>query len=181
MDTALTVGIRGMDVPSKVERDTLRAQAESLLSRPNLAARRLPADRRIEAFLDAMFGDLVGASPLRVPDAFALPRYGVARELSIPAGQTSYSNEYVTSYRVRNGVLHNPRSDRRTTKGTFHVCEGGLPIPGDKKAVPRQAFVTLFRAALQSPPELMTVPVTSGAPEPVRAFVSLLLLSLIHI
>ena len=52
-----------------------------------------------------------------------------------------YSNEYLTSYRVRNGVLHNPRSDRRTTSGTFHVCEGGLPIPGDKKAVPRPVFV----------------------------------------
>jgi hypothetical protein len=81
----------------------------------------------------------------------------------------------VTSYRVRNGVLHNPRSDRRTTKGTFHVCEGGLPIPGDKKAVPRPVFVALFRHALTPPAELLVVPLTSAQAEPVRAFVSLLL------
>jgi hypothetical protein len=175
MDIASTAGIRGLAIASPVEIDTLRATAEALLSRPNLAARRLPADRRIEGFLNAHFADLVGQSPLRVPDAFVLPKFGVSRELSIPARHQSYSNEYVTSYRVRNGVLHNPRSDRRTTKGTFHVCEGGLPIPGDKKSVPRDVFVALFRHAHQSPPELMTVPLTSDSQQPVNAFISLLL------
>ena len=72
-------------------------------------------------------------------------------------------------------MLHNPRSDRRTTKGTFHVSEGGLPIPGDKKAVPRPVFVALFRQALCPPAELLVVPLTSTRADPVRAFVSLLL------
>jgi len=175
MDSGLSAGIRGLAVASSVELETLRAMAEALVRRPNLAARRLPADRRIEAFLNAHFADLVGKSPLLVPDSFALPKYGVARELSIPLGSSTYRNEHVTSYRVRNGVLHNPRSDRRTTKGTFHVCEGGLPIPGDKKAVPRETFVALFRYALKSPPELMTVPLTADSPQPVNAFLSLLL------
>lgn len=175
MDIASTTGIRGLEVPSSIEIETLRATAEALLSRPNLAARRHPADRRIESFLNAHFADLTGQSLLRVPDAFALPRYGVARELSIPAKHDRYSNEYVTSYRVRNGVLHNPRSDRRTTKGTFHVCEGGLPIPGDKKSVPRETFVALFRNALKPPAELSTVPLTSDSAQPVQAFISLLL------
>ena len=31
---------------------------------------------------------------------------------------------------MKQGVLHNPRSDRRTTQGIFHIVEGGLPIPG---------------------------------------------------
>ncbi|QDT56995.1 hypothetical protein Pan44_50590 [Caulifigura coniformis] len=175
MDSALTAGIRGVAVASPVEIETLRATAEALLSRPNLAARRHPADRRIEGFLNTHFADLVGDSPLRVPDAFALPKYGVARELSIPARHQSYRNEYVTSYRVRNGVLHNPRSDRRTTQGTFHVCEGGLPIPGDKKSVPRATFVALFRHALNAPQDLLEVPLTSDSPQPVNAFLSLLL------
>jgi hypothetical protein len=175
MDVPSATGIRGVEAPSPVEIETLRATADALLSRPNLAARRHPADRRIEGFLDSHFADLVGEVPLRVPDAFALPRYGVARELSIPAKRDKYGNEYVTSYRVRNGVLHNPRSDRRTTKGTFHVCEGGLPIPGDKKAVPRETFVALFRSALKAPADLMEVPLTSDSAEPVQAFISLLL------
>ena len=52
---------------------------------------------------------------------------------------------------------------------------GGLPIPGDKKAVPQAVFVALFRRALQPPAGLMTVPLTADRPEPVEAFASLLL------
>src|SRR5208337_2221595 len=137
---------------------------------------RCPIDRRIENFLNDHFGDLNLESPLRLPsESLVLPRYGIARELSIPEGTDSYSNPYVTSYRVRNGVLHNPRSDRRTTKGTFHISEGGLPIPGDKKAVPRPVFVALFRQAVAAPAELLVVPLTSKQAAPVLSFVSLLL------
>src|SRR6185503_16624118 len=121
------------------------------------------------------FADAAPAEPMRLPDAVALPAYGLARELSLPRDEDTYRNEYVTSYRVRNGVLHNPKSDRRTTKGTFHVCEGGLPIPGDKKAVPRPVFAALFRHAVSPPGELLAVPYLSGQPEPARAFFSLLL------
>jgi len=138
---------------------------------------RCPADGRIEAFLNAQFADLTGTARLRLPDALVLPRHGIARELSLPADSDSCSNEYLTSYRVRNGVLHNPRSDRRTTSGTFHVSEGGLPIPGDKKAVPRPVFIALFQRALTPPENLLAVPLTSGQSEvkPVQAFFSLLL------
>jgi hypothetical protein len=138
---------------------------------------RCPADRRIEAFLNAHFADLIGSARLRLPEAFVLRRHGIARELSLPADADACRNEYLTSYRVRNGVLHNPRSDRRTTSGTFHVSVGGLPIPGDKKAVPRSVFVALFRQALKPPDDLLAVPFTSGQPEAerVRAFFSLLL------
>ena len=34
---------------------------------------------------------------------------------------------------VLSGVVHNPKSDKRTTKGVLHVVDGGLPISGDKK------------------------------------------------
>jgi len=156
----------------------VRRLAEDLVARPRPAASRddrCPADRRIEAFLNSHFTDLTRADRLRLPAALVLPRHGIARELSLPADGDTYRNEYVTSYRVRNGVLHNPRSDRRTTKGTFHVSEGGLPIPGDKKAVPRHVFVTLFRQALFPPADLLVVPLTSTRAEPVTAFVSVLL------
>jgi hypothetical protein len=137
---------------------------------------RCPVDQRIEAFLNDHFADLGLSGPLRLPgESLVLPRHGIARELSLPEGEDSYVNPYVHSYKVRNGVLHNPRSDRRTTQGTFHVAEGGLPIPGDKKAVPRAVFAALFRHAVAPPPDLMVVPYTSERPRPLRAFVSLLL------
>src|SRR5579863_4634029 len=175
MDLALKVGINGPAVSSAQTQAEIRALAERLLSRGHEALDRCPADRRIEAFLNSHFADLTKSAPLGLPAAIALPQYGIARELSLPADGTTYSNEYVSSYRVHNGVLHNPRSDRRTTKGTFHVCEGGLPIPGDKKSVPRAAFVALFRQALSPPAVLLAVPRTSAQPVPTGAFVSLLL------
>jgi hypothetical protein len=178
MNLDLAVGISGPVSADANGSREIRRLAADFVRGPRPADRgdgRCPADRRIEAFLNACFGDLSREAPLQLPAARALPRHGIARELSLPADGDTYRNEYVTSYRVRNGVLHNPRSDRRTTKGTFHVCEGGLPIPGDKKAVPRHVFMTLFRQAQFPPADLLVVPLTSTQAEPVRAFVSLLL------
>ena len=62
-----------------------------------------------------------------------------------------FSSPHLNSYRVPQGVLHNPRSDRRTTQGVFHIAEGGLPVPADKAAVPKQAFAALWSAALRPP------------------------------
>ena len=126
--------------------------ASELVDRPRgvsgTSGAKCPADRRIEAFLNDYFSDLRLPSPLRLPgEALVLPRHGLARVLSLPYDADIYGNDYVRSYRVRNGVLHNPRSDRRTTQGMFHVAEGGLPIPADKKAVPRPVFAALLRHA----------------------------------
>src|ERR1019366_4596019 len=99
--------------------------------------------------------------------------------MSLPAGANSFSSPYLESYRVPQGILHNPRSDRRTTKGIFHIVEGGLPIPADKIAVPKLAFARLLAAALQPPDSVLTLPLTSNQPDQVRGFVSLLLRPLI--
>jgi hypothetical protein len=72
-------------------------------------------------------------------------------------------------------VLHNPASDRRTTKGSFHIAEGGLPIPGDKKAVPKATFAHMLNHALNPPRQLLTIPFTAALREPARMFASLLL------
>jgi hypothetical protein len=173
VDLQSAVGIhRATDAPSEL--NSPRKLAAELLAarRPE---GRCPADRRIEAFLKQYCAEEIGSAPLRLPDALVLARYGIARELSLPAGGDTCRNEYLTSYRVRNGVLHNPRSDRRTTSGTFHVTEGGLPIPGDKKSVPRSVFVALFRQALSPPAELLGVPFTATNAKPVQAFFSILL------
>ena len=99
--------------------------------------------------------------------------------MSLPVDGDSFRNELVHSYRVQNGVLHNPLSDRRTTSGTFHVCEGGLPVPADKTATPKKAFACLFRRAFQAPPEMLALPYASNRPQPVETFVSLLLRPLV--
>ncbi|HCR30387.1 MAG TPA: hypothetical protein DIV79_10260, partial [Opitutae bacterium] len=81
----------------------------------------------------------------------------------------------VSSFRVKQGVLNNPASDRRTTKGVFHIAEGGLPIPADKKAVPLPTFAKLLERALNPPDDLLELPFTSTQEEKARLFVSLLL------
>lgn len=104
-----------------------------------------------------------------------LDRHGLARELSLPSNGDSFKSELVKSYRVANGVLHNPRADRRTTKGTFHIAEGGLPIPDDKRAVPRRTFAELFRQAVRPPRDLLLLPFTSQQANPAHFWVSVML------
>jgi hypothetical protein len=141
---------------------------------------RCPADRRIERFLHEHFADLPGEPALRLPErTLTLDRHGIARELSLPVDGNSFRNELIYSYRVQNGVLHNPLNDRRTTSGTFHVCEGGLPIPADKKATPKEAYARLFRLAFEAPQEMLALPYTANRPQSVGTFVSLLLRPLV--
>jgi hypothetical protein len=159
--------------------------ARGLLDRHREQARQLqdercPVDDRIEAFLQTHFSDLDLDFELRLPDrTFVLDRHGIARELSLPVDGNMFSNELLTSYRVKNGVLHNPINDRRTTTGTFHVCEGGLPIAGDKFAVPKRTFAELFRRALTPPDDSLMLPFTSRKAKPTCAIVSLLLRPLV--
>jgi hypothetical protein len=135
-----------------------------------------PVDRRIQDFLDSYLEDLGAAETAHLPaNSLVLDRYGVARELSLPFDSDEFKSDIVSSYRVRQGILHNPANDRRTTEGSFHIAEGGLPIPGDKKAVPKLAFARLLAAALNPPEDLLTLPFTANQPNPARLFVSLLL------
>jgi len=139
-----------------------------------------PADRRIQTFLDDYLGDGQSAHVPRLPaTTFILDRAGLARLMSLPPDAESFSSRYLQSYRVPQGILHNPASDRRTTRGVFHIAEGGLPVPADKQAVPKQAFLALLTAALRPPPEVLTLPFTADQPEPARLLVSLLLRPLV--
>ena len=95
--------------------------------------------------------------------------------LSLPVDRDDFSSDIINSYRVANGVLHNPKSDRRTTQGIFHVTEGGLPIPDDKLAVPKNVFGKMLALALNPPRDLMRLPFTATQPQPAECFVSLLL------
>lgn len=139
-----------------------------------LAKHLCPADHRIQNFLYDYLQDAVPVP--RLPNhTFVLDRHGLARLLSLPPDRDEFESAIVSSYRVRQGVLHNPRSDRRTTKGIFHVADGGLPVPEDKKEVPKAVFGRLLAAALDPPQELLRLPFTSTLPAQAECFVSLLL------
>ncbi len=134
------------------------------------------ADRRIQDFLDQMLQGIALPGPVRLPGrTFVLDRHGLGRELSLPAERDLHQSEILSSYRVAQGVLHNPKNDRRTTKGVFHVAAGGLPVPDDKKEVPLVAFGGLLYHALRPPQSLLKLPFTAGASNEVEVFTSLLL------
>ena len=153
--------------------------AKSLIARHRETDRLLstylcPADKRIQKWLD----HYLDGSPkkVRLPNrSFVLDRHGVARALSLPPDKDKFESNIVSSYRTRNGVLHNPAKDRRTTKGVFHVAEGGLPIPDDKKSVPVGTFAMMLEKALQPPSELMRLPFTDAQVDQAECWVSLLL------
>ncbi len=141
-----------------------------------LGNRLCPADTRIQSFLDSYLADVAPRGAARLPvDSFALDREGMARIMSLPASADVFASPCLQSYRVAQGVLHNPKSDKRTTQGLFHIAEGGLPVPADKIAVPKQAFAALWEAALHPPASMLVLPFTADQDERVRCFVSLLL------
>jgi hypothetical protein len=137
-----------------------------------------PADHRIQAWLEHFLSD-VGPAPLLPARSFILDEAGLARALSLPAEGDECSSPLLKSYRVRQGVLHNPASDRRTTQGVFHVSEGGLPVPDDKLAVPKRVYAKMLEIALSPPRELLKLPFTQGRADEAESFVSLLLRPLV--
>src|SRR5436190_11971225 len=137
-----------------------------------LANHLCPADRSIQTFLYDYLQEVpVTKLPFRT---LTLDRAGVARVLSLPMDRDEFSSEIINSYRVKQGILHNPKSDRRTTAGIFHVAEGGLPIPDDKIGVPKPTFGKILRLAFNPPRSLMRLPFTATQPHPAECFVSLL-------
>jgi hypothetical protein len=140
-----------------------------------------PVDQHVQSFLEGYFnrhGIKTEGSWLPL-NSFILERHGIARALSLPPDRDEFSSDIIKSYRTANGILHNPKHDRRTTKGVFHVCEGGLPIPWDKKAVPVETFSRMLKHALNPPQELLELPFTSSQEGKATAWVSLLLRPLV--
>ena len=176
---ALRLELLGLSVPAPVKQSEADRLMSPILARQRELSRRLAhrpcaADQRIQTFLDSYL-EGAAATPKLPRSTFVLDQPGLARALSLPADSTSFTSDYVESYQVLGGVLHNPRNDRRTTAGVFHVAEGGLPIPDDKIAVPRDVFARLLAHAVEAPEDLLTLPWASRQEDPARCFVSLLL------
>ncbi len=154
--------------------------ASNLIQNYNEKTRLLPdylcaADRRINGFLKRYFYG-IGEEIVNIPTGtFVLDRAGLARHMSLPPDRNEYINNYISSYRIKQGVLHNPKHDRRTTIGTFHIVADGLPVPADKKEVPRIAFARLLKEAVNPPEELLTLPFTASQKEQAKLFTSVLM------
>jgi hypothetical protein len=139
-----------------------------------------PADTRIQAFLDSYLKQVCPEGAPQLPaQTLVLDQPGLARTLSLPSDSDTFSSPYLHSYRVQQGVLHNPKNDRRTTQGVFHIAEGGFPIPDDKLAVPAVVFAALLNEALRPPEDVLTIPFTANEKTPAALFVSLLLRPLV--
>lgn len=135
-----------------------------------------PVDRRIQNFLDHYLKNTTKTNSVQLPvHSFILDRHGLARTMSLPPDQDKFTSDIITTYRVKQGILHNPKNDRRTTEGVFHIAEGGLPIPNDKKAVPVETFAHLLSHALRPSKELLKLPFTTSQENQAELFVSLLL------
>lgn len=182
----LKLAARGLDIVGNEEQYPFLELGRSLIANFQEKTRLLsdylcPVDASIEQFLRDYLGEeiLRDAFPegghLLPTGSLIMERHGIARMLSMPPEQDEFKSSILSSYRVHQGVCHNPASDRRTTEGVFHVTEGGLPIPADKKAVPKLTFARMLKAALNPPVDLLTVPFTGTSPRPARVFVSLLL------
>jgi hypothetical protein len=167
----------GLPVPDGFEESESARLVRPILARQRELSRRLAdrlcaADGRIQGFLDDYLAQ-TGERPMLPRRTLVLDEPGLARGLSLPFDDDRFSSPLMSSYRLVNGVLHNPATDRRTTAGVFHIAEGGLPIPDDKIAVPKVAFARLLARAFEPPQTDMVLPYAANQPEPAACFVSL--------
>nr|WP_320120145.1 hypothetical protein [uncultured Marinifilum sp.] len=142
-----------------------------------LADHLCPADQRIQDFLNDYLKDTDNEVANLPTSTFILDQPGIARELSLPPDKDEHITKLLSSYRIKQGVLHNPKHDRRTTKGSFHIVEGSLPVPLDKIEVPKKAFANFLKAAFNPPTDDDTqlLPFTATQDKKVKMMVSLLL------
>ena len=83
-----------------------------------------PVDQRLQNFLyDQLEAgpDLGGEVPRLPASTLVLDRAGLARVLSLPPGADDHRSAILSSYRVQQGVLHNPKADRRTTQAVSYT------------------------------------------------------------
>ncbi len=137
-----------------------------------------PADQRVQNWLDEYLKD-EEVKPQIPRRSVVLDQPGLARGLSLPVHGDEFHSPWLESYRVQQGVLHNPMNDRRTTAGVFHLAESALPIPDDKLICPRSVFAKLLQAAFNPPQDLLRLPYTSEEPEQAACWVSLLMRPLV--
>lgn len=107
--------------------------AESLLASTNNFRRlsanynyNCPFDQRIIDFCERYFAEISENHDWIRRHIFITDCHGVARVLSLPLDADESHSEHIDSHCVYQGILHNPRIDKRPTKGVFHIDERGI-------------------------------------------------------
>ncbi|MFD0990206.1 hypothetical protein ACFQ1R_08870 [Mariniflexile jejuense] len=156
---------------------TTRPLIMSLREKSRLLGNHLsPVDSRIQSFIDTYLKDITINKTYKLPNnTLILSKKGQAREASLPPDGSFFKSDLVSSTRLKQGILNNPLNDKRTTKGTFHIVEGPLPVPFDKKEVPKVVFAHFLHAAFNPSDALKTLPLTSNQKEQAKTMVSMLL------
>lgn len=183
LNAAINLRLALLELPRPEDADDKIGLVEPLLARQRELSRRLsdrlcPADQRIQDFLDNYLSDCP-VKPQLPRQTLILDQAGMARGLSLPVDGDEFRSPLLSSFRLANGVLHNPANDRRTTAGVFHIAQGGLPIPDDKIAVRKDVFAQLIELAFQPPDEDMVLPYTANQETRATCFVSLLMRPLV--
>jgi hypothetical protein len=150
---------------------------KSLQEKSRLLSNHLsPVDSRIQEFLDDYLKDVSFDKSIKLPNnTLVLSKKGQAREASLPPDGNSFKSNLVTTNRVKQGILNNPLHDKRTTKGTFHIVEGPLPVPLDKFEVPKVVLAHFLNAAFNPSDDLKILPFTSSQKEQATVMTSMLL------
>lgn len=181
LNAAINLRLSLLGLPHPVDQDASPDEmlVEPLLARQRELSRRLKdrlsaPDLRIQRFLDSYLED-ADVHPQLPRTTLVLDEAGLARGLSLPVDGDEYHSANVASYRLANGVLHNPKNDRRTTAGVFHIATGGLPIPQDKVAVDKQVYARILARAFDAPDEALELPYTANLAQKARCWVSLLM------
>ncbi|ELP84304.1 hypothetical protein EIN_065890 [Entamoeba invadens IP1] len=133
-----------------------------------------PIDQRLQSFLNSYFAECKTEIP-KIPDnTVVLDKEGLGRVLSFPPNKQDFFCETMSSYKIKQGVLHNPAKDKRTTVGVFHICEGDVPVPTDKIECPKSAFLRMLKAAFyEAPDNHLIIPYTAECEHPTKSWVSL--------
>jgi hypothetical protein len=128
-------------------------------------------DGRINAFLNEYLG--ADANYSWLPESsFICDKHGIARILSLPENGDEFHSEYVDSYRIYQGILNNPSTDKRTTAGAFHIAEGDFPVPSDKKEITKAAFANMLKMAFNPPEDTLVLPFSANQNSQAKLFVS---------
>ncbi|MDR1173562.1 MAG: hypothetical protein LBK24_02085, partial [Puniceicoccales bacterium] len=151
--------------------DSSNAIYQKNLGTENPFGGKCKTDERVEKFCKRFLGDLY-VGPYLPWNNFICDKYGVARILSLPENSDEFHSNYVDSYRTYNGILHNPSTDKRTTKDVFHIVEGGPIVPSDKKEIPKITFAKMLQVAFNPDDKMLIVPFTADSSSPAKLFVS---------
>jgi hypothetical protein len=76
----------------------------------------------------------------------------------------------VDSYRTYNDILHNPSTNKRTTKDVFHIIKGGSIVSSNKNEFSRVALAQMLQMAFKPNVKMLVAPFTANGSSSAKLF-----------